>query len=170
MSSYEEKLELREQGLSYTQIAEKLGVSPQAVRQALAKHNPKYFQFVTEKGCIYKGLREWMNENKVSRAELIRRMGYEPLSETHTRFGNYLSGRSDFRKTNIDGILKVTGMTYEQAFGDPDAVDVAPIVRCKDCKYCDVGENDAESWIFCKIHIIETYPNDFCSYAERKEQ
>lgn len=168
MGSYEEKLELREQGLSYTQIAEKLGVSPQAVRQALAKHNPKYFQFVTEKGCVYKGLREWMNENKVSRAELIRRMGYEPLSETHTRFGNYLSGRSDFRKTNIDGILKVTGMTYEQAFGDPDAVDVAPVVRCKDCKRSAQMAEAGFGW--CSKFSNITLDNDFCSYGERKER
>ena len=171
MSSYEEKLKLQEQGFSYTQIAKILGISPQAVRQALSKHNPNYFRPFSEKGCIFKGLREWLNRNKVSRAELIRRMGYESLSDTSIRFRNYLSGVSEFRKRDIDKILEVTGLTYEQVFGDPDAVDVAPIVRCKDCERSTKGfATGFGSCCWCSKFSSITYDNDFCSYGRGEEK
>lgn len=42
------------------------------------------------------------------------------------------------------------------------------VVRCKDCKHrdekCGMGEH---RW--CKILKMSTVPNDFCSYAERRE-
>ncbi len=116
MSSMEEKFELREQGLTYTQIAEILGISKQAVRQSLAKYNPKHFQPFNEEGCIYKGLREWLNRNKVSRTELIRRTGYLPHTTKIQRLSLCLKGEAEFKKCEIDDILAVTGLTYEQAF------------------------------------------------------
>lgn len=57
------------------------------------------------------------------------------------------------------------------------AADVAPVVRCKDCKYyCQEKINgvicrhpaldfDTE----CFDHWINTNPDDFCSQGERKE-
>ena len=66
MAKFEEKVKLREQGMTYAQIADKLGISKQAVAQALSQYNPKQFRFIKETTCIYKGLREWMNKNKVS--------------------------------------------------------------------------------------------------------
>ena len=71
----------RENGLKYREIAEKYGVTVQRVAQACGKFNPYRFAFVTEKGCIYAGLRNWMNENKVSNNELCRRLGLEVAGE-----------------------------------------------------------------------------------------
>lgn len=60
---------------------------------------------------------------------------------------------------------------------DAPAADVAPVVRCKDCKYyCQEKINgvicrhpaldfDTE----CFDHWINTNPDDFCSYGDRKE-
>lgn len=55
-----------------------------------------------------------------------------------------------------------------------EAIDMAiealqtNVVRCKDCKHrdekCGMGEH---RW--CKILKMSTVPNDFCSYAERRE-
>lgn len=46
-------------------------------------------------------------------------------------------------------------------------VDVAPVVRCKDCKYQD------DCWNCChpRHHgiLLTTYPLDFCSYGERRD-
>ena len=56
-------------------------------------------------------------------------------------------------------------------------VDAVEVVRCKDCKYycqdkingviCRHPELDFD--IECYDHWINTKPDDFCSYGERKE-
>ena len=52
--------------------------------------------------------------------------------------------------------------------------DVAPVVRCKDCKWF-ADNNDGEwfgCWLFQTIRIIPEdapKPDDFCSYGERKD-
>jgi hypothetical protein len=106
----------REAGMKYREIAEKHGVSYQRVAHICGKNNPHYFRFITEKTCTYPALRHWMNENKVSRAELLRRMygHYEPT--TSVRFRDVLNGKADPTKRTIDRLLNVTGMTYEQLF------------------------------------------------------
>ena len=49
-----------------------------------------------------------------------------------------------------------------------ELADSVKVVRCKDCKHrdekCGMGEH---RW--CKILKMSTVPNDFCSYAERRE-
>ena len=48
----------------------------------------------------------------------------------------------------------------------------ADIVRCKDCKWYDKGENEVSTWSICtrtmgiKDSVIDT---DYCSFAERRE-
>ncbi len=50
--------------------------------------------------------------------------------------------------------------------------DVVEVVRCKDCKHLDKGENDSESWCEC-TRIFGTYfdvsEDDYCSYGERAD-
>lgn len=49
------------------------------------------------------------------------------------------------------------------------AADVAPLVRCKDCKYWQ-DNNDGYPHEECRWGHGETPDaNDFCSYGERKE-
>jgi hypothetical protein len=43
------------------------------------------------------------------------------------------------------------------------AADVAPVVRCKDCKHYDIGG----SCIICGFQSRR--PDDFCSCGERKD-
>lgn len=55
------------------------------------------------------------------------------------------------------------------------AADVAPVVRCKDCKWF-ADNNNGEwfgCWLFQTIQIIPEdapKPDDFCSYGERIEE
>ena len=57
------------------------------------------------------------------------------------------------------------------------AADVAPVVRCRDCKYYRVGTMLAPNkFCFRLKHPVEDRPigynfapDDFCSYGERKE-
>lgn len=44
------------------------------------------------------------------------------------------------------------------------AADVAPVVRCKDCKYRD-GTPGQPNILCAQMH-----EDDFCSYGERKEE
>ncbi len=50
------------------------------------------------------------------------------------------------------------------------AADVAPVVRCKDCKHCDFGE-----WPFAVCRKLSNYHNftlikeEFCNFGEEKK-
>ena len=55
------------------------------------------------------------------------------------------------------------------------AADVAEVVRCKDCKYCDIslvlptGRKMYNCMEGSHDHQTLLKSNDFCSYGERKE-
>lgn len=61
----------------------------------------------------------------------------------------------------------------EQLLDEIPTADVAPVVRCKDCKWF-ADNNDGEwsgCWLFYTIQIIPEdapKPDDFCSYGELK--
>lgn len=61
----------------------------------------------------------------------------------------------------------------EQLLDEIPAADVAPVVRCKDCKWF-ADNNDGSwfgCWLFQTIQIIPgdaPKPDDFCSYGEPK--
>lgn len=58
---------------------------------------------------------------------------------------------------------------------DAPTVDAVPVVRCKDCKYY---REDGDCWhewdndgrIYYQSVINEPNPDDYCSWAERKEE
>ena len=54
--------------------------------------------------------------------------------------------------------------------GQVNGVRAGELIRCKDCKYYDVGENDSESWTWCKFHEISMNSTDFCNSGKRKEE
>lgn len=54
------------------------------------------------------------------------------------------------------------------------AADVAPVVRCKDCKW--FADNNGGEWFGCQMFQVVLItpedapkPDDFCSYGERKD-
>lgn len=109
-------LEDREAGMTYKEIAEKHGVSRQYVAVVVGKYDPAHFRFISEKGCVYPNLRRWMNENRVSATDLLRRMHLEPLSENASRLKNVMRGHGNPRKDYIDRLIEATGMKYEKLF------------------------------------------------------
>ena len=56
------------------------------------------------------------------------------------------------------------------------AMDVVPIIRCKDCKYFNNREHQCENMdVHCDLEGGAQYSigfdvDDFCSYGERKEE
>ena len=71
----------------------------------------------------------------------------------------------------------VKGMTEEQIAKEKEEAlaDVVEVVRCKDCKHCDViyplkcAGAEAITVYFCGFNNVPRKADDFCSYGERKE-
>ena len=50
------------------------------------------------------------------------------------------------------------------------AADVAPVVRCKDCKHLVNATVNGNGFLICDISDMEIAPDDFCSYGERRKR
>lgn len=108
----------REAGLTYREIAEKYGVSRQCVAQSCGRRDVNHFKPYTKEEVVYPNLRKWLNDNKVSRYEFIRRMGRNPHSETSSLISAEFRGKKYPHKKTIDKFIEVTGLTYEQLFAE----------------------------------------------------
>ena len=106
----------RANGLTYQEIADKYGVSKQRIGQVCAEYNPFYFRPWSETSCVYPNVRNWLNKNKITKAELIRRLGLTLHYTHYTRVGYYLRGEHYPSKKMIDALLDMTGLTYEKFF------------------------------------------------------
>lgn len=51
-----------------------------------------------------------------------------------------------------------------------DCITMGELIRCRDCKYYEAGQNEVDAWSACYAHIgriIETWDDNFCGWAER---
>lgn len=71
---------------------------------------------VSENQCAYKGLRNWMNASGICISSLARMMYCDGNESKRTMVARALKGGNCSKKT-IDRILRVSGLTYEEAFG-----------------------------------------------------
>lgn len=115
MDKKAQMIALRDQGLKQKEIAERFGVSHQYVAKICGQQSPGHFIPVGD-SCVYPNLRKWMNENKITRTELLRRMGLTIHEKNYTKLCLLMTGSSTPRKDYIDKLLKITGMTYEVMF------------------------------------------------------
>lgn len=107
LTKVEAYIECRKRGMTYQAIANLYGVSKQAVHEAIKGRKNRGIH-VKPQSVVFPGLRKWMCENHVF------------IKELETRTGLCLrSGLSSGRinNTKVNAILKVTGLTYEEAFG-----------------------------------------------------
>lgn len=105
----------REAGETYNAIAKRFGVSRQAVWSGLnGKRKP--WQDITQSECIYPNLRGWMNDNRVSVPELSERVTGDRDNGASVR--KWIAGHTNPNKKNIDKLLSVTGLTYEEMFAE----------------------------------------------------
>lgn len=73
-----------------------------------------------------------------------------------------------------DSIAKANGKDKDRQIwarairllNDMPTVDVAPVVRCKDCKYLANTTVNSNGFLICHATGMEISPEDFCSYAE----
>ena len=60
-----------------------------------------------------------------------------------------------------------------EAMRELPSADAVEVVRCKDCKYQDKGENESESWNVCKYRPWLCFgidDDDYCSNGERRDE
>ncbi len=50
------------------------------------------------------------------------------------------------------------------------AADVAPVVRCRDCKYLVRATVNSNGFLICNVSDMEIMLEDFCSYGEKMDR
>lgn len=93
--------------------------------------------------------------------------------------GDYISrDMAIARLTKVEVTNRLATMTAakrEIAEMPATAADVAPVVRCKDCKHFNFEHMECENEAVSTDHeggasySLNFYLDDFCSYGERKE-
>ena len=108
---------MRADGMTYQEIAKACGCSYQNVSQTLARFKKSQFRPIGKSRCCWDGLRKWMNENRVSNAELIRRkFGRNHTGTEAEKLRLQLRGKRPLKKDDIDFLRGLTGLSYEQLF------------------------------------------------------
>jgi hypothetical protein len=97
-----------------------------------------------------------------------------------------MSDKYILRSGAIDAIKRNAGTLYTREaeflfqkvislLKNAPAADVAPVVRCKNCKW--FADNNGGEWYGCKMfHVVRITPedapkpDDFCSYGERRKE
>lgn len=115
-----EMIKLKQEGVSYREIGKMFGVSRQRVAQIIGEQNISYFKEVTEKQCVFNGIRDYMNNTQTSLTELIKKCGFNYHPRTSTKYRYWLNGKNEMKMSAINSLLKVTGLTYEEAFRRDD--------------------------------------------------
>lgn len=107
---------MKKEGKTYREIGEKFGLSKQRVYQILGKMDKRYFKGIKESVVAYKGIRDWLNENKIPFAEFCRLVYgcYHPAY--YSRLMVYLNKTKPIKIDIINKILDITSLTFEQAF------------------------------------------------------
>lgn len=76
------------------------------------------------------------------------------------------------RYIDINAIPNIYTATHQElvlALEDAPTID---IVRCKECRWLDKGENESCSWSMCTRHFgqyINVNADDFCSYGDKRD-
>lgn len=106
-----EAVRMRKDGMSYQEIADRFGVSRQAINALFrdgkrADQKPKNTHLIK-----YIGIKKYLEKNRISIGKFSKMCRVD-----NTTMWRNITGQTDMLKRNIDKILLVTGMTYEQAF------------------------------------------------------
>lgn len=121
----EQAIALRQKGMTYQEIADSMGISKAYVAILLDKTvKTSNFHIWPIELSPYPVLTQWMNDNQITRQELAEKLGYSPSTGSYYIITKIM--RTDkFTKKEIDKLLEITGMTYEELFRKPTTEDAA---------------------------------------------
>lgn len=91
------------------------------------------------------------------------------MADEYIRRDDFIQHLEKCKKgTAVTNLVWAAIMAIERDVRDMPAADVAPVVRCKNCKNWkrNVGLTDSPNG-HCFEHDIDTNGRDFCSYGER---
>ena len=124
MLTIDQKVEMyrmRLEGKSYQAIADRFGVSRQYAYRLIGQQcKSEPYRNVN---VPYTGLKKWMNESNYSVAKLARESGCT-ANHSYVTIISYLQGSPRMDIDSIRKILRFTGMTFEEAFGEAEQEDV----------------------------------------------
>lgn len=100
---------MRLEGCTLQEIADTFGVTRQAIIGFIPNVSNKYEN--SAKSCIYPNISRWMIKNKHTYSSFAKIACVSDLA-----LRNALHGKSEPTKITIDAILRITGLTYEDAF------------------------------------------------------
>ena len=104
--------ELRESGVTLRELGEKYGVSKQRIGQLCKSYNNRTDRFEKRTSkVIYPNIRRFMVENYLTFIDFTNLCGI-----SYTTGFNALTGRHKPNGNTVEGILRATGLTYEEAF------------------------------------------------------
>lgn len=111
----EEVKRLRGAGMSYQAVGERFGVSKQRIHQ-ITHPKPRKRKHADMHEVKYLGIRRYLEENYLSMSMFANLVGMS----NSTVLWRSLKGDGGMTKKTIDAILRVTGLTYEQAFTEEE--------------------------------------------------
>ena len=80
---------------------------------------------------------------------------------------------------DIERVLMAWGVLEDDKWNQIPAVDVAPVIRCKDCEFFDIDYGSDSYWNVPTVYKVcrlrgggnfGTDENDFCSWGEKREE
>lgn len=108
---------LHNEGKSYAEIGKEFGISKQRVARVIRDNTNRMGHIVTSKQCVYEGIRHYLNISNMCVTDLTKLMFGDSWRNHLGTVSHALKGVNCSKQT-IDKILEVTGMSYEDAFGE----------------------------------------------------
>lgn len=110
--------EMRREGKTFQQIADAIGVSRQRAHQLYNKNEKRndYYHAWTEKRCIFHSLRDWFNIHRFNTKDILEQIGLPVSRSNEIHLRRILNGDATMKKDDIDLLIGLTGMTYEELF------------------------------------------------------
>ena len=130
----EQAIALRRKGMTYQEIADSMAVSKAYVAVLLDKTvKTSNFHIWPIELSPYPVLTQWMNDNQMTRQELAEKLGYSPSTSSYYIITKIMK-TDKFTKKEIDKLLELTGMTYEELFKKHPVAD-APYTQHEHKRY-----------------------------------
>lgn len=100
-------------GYTYEEIAREFGVAKQYICSILTSPGKEK----TYEKIIYPRIADWLRKNNLSMTKFaIKLYPEKTVKNAQSTSSRKMRGKTELNKSDIDRILEVTGMTYEEAF------------------------------------------------------